>query len=260
MIYQLKPGKILKLALALSLLTFAVGLTASLSWRFGIRNTLTFYLRQFFALSTETAIPTWFSSVLLFLCATLLFCIWCIKANIKARYRYHWLGLSTVFLLFSIDEVAAIHEKLGKQIVGNFVSETGGLFYYSWVISGIVFVAIFGLAYLKFLRDLPEQTRWLFLLSAGLFISGALGAEMLSAQQYEQSGWSLAHILWYSIEEGLEMCGTSLFLYSILKYIDAFIGPMKISIEPSSKVVPDINLDGQPATEAIEAEQTLGQQ
>lgn len=249
MIYRFHPKNILKFAVFLSVLQVIVGLTTSLLWYFGVRGGLLFYTRQFFVLSIENTIPTWFSSILLFLCSVLLFCVWHIKSRGRERYRYHWLGLSLTFLLFSIDEVVAIHEKLGSQLVDKAIGDTGGLFYFGWVISGLVFVAIFGAAYFKFLKHLPEQTRWLFLISAGLFISGALGAEMLSGQQAEQYGYgSLGGILWSSLEECLEMCGISLFLYSILKYMHSFVGKLELSIVPNVDVVADSSLSfGKPA-------------
>ncbi|MCH8039862.1 MAG: hypothetical protein IH977_05880, partial [Nitrospinae bacterium] len=83
---------------------------------------------------------------------------------------------------------------------------------YSWAIPGGITAAIFGLAYLRFLRHLPARTRWLFVVSGCVFLGGAVGVEM-STDWYDDEDLldTLAYNLWNTVEEGLEMGGVVLF-------------------------------------------------
>ena len=76
--------------------------------------------------------------------------------------------------------------------------------------------------YLKFMRALAPKTRNLFLASAALFLSGAIGMEIVSSVVVSSMGgwetgfYSLTHANHYSIEEPLEMVGVVVFIYALL--------------------------------------------
>jgi hypothetical protein len=63
-------------------------------------------------MDAEANLPTWFNSALLLSCAGLALVIGSLKRQERDRYGWHWLGLSVFLLLLSIDETAAIHEKI----------------------------------------------------------------------------------------------------------------------------------------------------
>ena len=52
----------------------------------------------------------------------------------------------------------------------------------------IGFVLIVGLAYARFLFELPAKTRNLFLIAATLYVEGALGIEMVGGYYSSQMG------------------------------------------------------------------------
>lgn len=223
---------IFSIVIALVIAQVIIDIVVMLNWHLGgIRNDITALPVAFFDLSTDTSIPTWFSSVQLLLCSLFLFLIYKFKVKDKDRFRVHWLGLSIIFLIFSIDEVATIHEKLGERLADRFLGDTSGLLHYGWVVFGGLFVAVVALLYVKFIQHLPDKSKFMFILSIAVFLIGALGIEMFSGNYSETHGsWNLGYALWTAAEEFFEMAGISLFLLTIIEYIRTYLGDIKISI------------------------------
>ncbi len=120
-----------------------------------------------FNINRESSIPTWFSSSLLLFSSGLLALIAYSKRKNHERYIGHWIGLALIFLYLSIDEAAAIHEKLTIPLQGAF--HATGPFYFAWLIAGVPLMILFTLAYLKFFAHLPRPIRYLFLLAGSIF-------------------------------------------------------------------------------------------
>src|SRR5215204_3785238 len=137
---------------------------------------------RIFDVGQERSIPTWFESVLFLLCSMLLAVVTVAKRRRNDRYSLHWGVLSIILLLLSLDEVASIHEAIGQQSERLLHSITGltpsGAISFFWVVPGAIFAVIVLLAYLRFLANLPQTTRRLFLFAGALFVLGALGLEM----------------------------------------------------------------------------------
>lgn len=185
---------------------------------------------------SDSSIPTWYSSFALLLCSILLAAVAAVKQRYRDLYVRHWSFLSIVFLLLSIDEVAMLHEAGGrifKTLVEALGFTTNGFIYATWVVPGAVFVLVVALVYLRFLARLPSRTRSLFLAAGAVFITGALGTEMLSARLISFYGWeNLAHIpfsvrivisLQTAVEELLEMLGVVIFVYALLSYLTFYV-------------------------------------
>ena len=79
---------------------------------------------------------------------------------------------------------------------------------------------VIGAALVPFLLQLPRRTARLFMAAGGIYLSGAVGLEILGNSMSLQS---LKNTLGYSMqtlaEEGLEMLGVVLFLYALLDYM-----------------------------------------
>jgi hypothetical protein len=172
---------------------------------------------RLFYWDTEGNVPTWYASTLLLLCSSLLALIaYNQKTNIKP---YYWIGLAIIFLLLSLDESAAFHEHLNSPVRSLFNIED--TLYFAWVIPGSVFVLLVGIFCLKFIFQLPKDIRNLFLIASVLFVSGAIGLEIPGSYYYRLSGLSsTAFIALATIEEFLEMVGTLIFVYALLKYLE----------------------------------------
>lgn len=184
---------------------------------------------RLFSLDGEANIPAWYSSSLLLLASMLLGIIGLAKKKLDDRYALHWGALSLIFLFLSLDEAAIIHEMSIKPL--RILFHTGGLLYYAWVVPGAEAVFIVGLAYLRFLADLPARTRLLFYVAGTLFVGGSLGMESLSGQHAELYGeGNLGYHLIITIEESLEMSGVITFLHALLCYVGSHLEQIGIRI------------------------------
>jgi hypothetical protein len=211
---------------------------------------------RLFDVGEERSIPTWFESILFLLCSTLLAVVAVAKKQRNDRYSLHWGVLSVILLLLSLDEVASIHEAVGEQSerLLNYATgiTPGGAISFFWVVPGAIFVFIVLLVYLRFLANLPQNTRRLFLFAGALFVLGALGIEMLTAQVVSSSeaisGWiesasggmigrgsasaipTILKGLQTSVEEMFEMLGLTAFVYALLAYISSYVEDVSVRV------------------------------
>src|SRR5688572_18674726 len=112
-------------------------------------------LIQNFYLDAEGNIPTFINALLLFTPAFLLLIIGLWKNSVKDKFRFHWFGLAFIFLFLSIDESTVLHEQLIKPM--RAVTNVDGFFYFTWVIPGLIIVALFLLVYLMFFLHLDKK-------------------------------------------------------------------------------------------------------
>ena len=181
-----------------------------------------------FNLEHEANVPTWFSSGLLLVSAALIAAIAWRKKESRDRYFRHWLALSIIFLFLSLDEAAQIHEMTTG--ISRDIFKASGLLYYAWIIPAGSFVLILCVTYLGFLLHLPLKIRHLFLLSAVLFLSGAMGLEMFEGRLTEVGRYmDASYTTLVTFEEALEMTGAALLVYSLLSYLRSMNASVEIS-------------------------------
>ena len=170
-----------------------------------------------FALDQEANLPVWYASSTLMLCALLLGAIGTAKHRASQPYSRHWSVLGLIFLYLSLDELVSLHERLSVFLEDTL--QPSGLLYYPWVVPAAVAVVALAAMYRSWLRDLPGWLRRRFVLSALLFLGGALGMEMLSGLQEQCCGVeSLGYLFLANGEELLEMSGVALFLHSLVLF------------------------------------------
>jgi len=180
----------------------------------------------YFDLNMEQNIPTWYSSSMLLLCSLLLAAI-AVSAK-RSGYGLYWKGLFFVLLFMSIDEATAIHEKVAFAL--RELLNTNSFLYYAWVLPYGTLVLLFGILYLTFLRDLPGQTRRLFIAASILFVGGALGGDVVEGYYDTLLGPSnLATVIAVHIEETLEMLGEVVFFYALLLHISLHVRTLHTS-------------------------------
>lgn len=192
---------------------------------------------RLFSFDEELNIPTWYSSSALLLASALLAIIAIAKRQARDRFRRYWLGLALIFLYLSLDEAASIHEMAIAPL--HEALNTGGVLYYAWVIPGAVFTLGVLLAYLRFLTRLPRSITALFLVGGALFVTGALGMELVGGWYDELHGRdNLTYGLITMCEELLEMLGIIVFIYGLLLYISAHVQPIEIRMAPQNTPLP----------------------
>lgn len=193
-------------------------------------------LLRIFDLNEENNVPTWYASGTLLLCSALLAFVGLCKLRDTEGYATHWLALSAIFLLLSLDEVASVHELSGMWLYSIFPM-TGYLFY-TWVIPGAIMVCIVFCAFYRFLLHLPIRTRRLFLLAGILFVGGSIGLDLPEGYYHSLYGnKTLAFSSMVLLEEGLEMVGVVVFLYALLSYIEKQGMSMRLVMKSSEGFV-----------------------
>jgi hypothetical protein len=166
----------------------------------------------------EGNLPAWFSSLLWFGAAALALFIAVDSRPETRRWRRHWLGLVALFVFLSFDEAAKFHEAFGSAL-GDYVMARG-TFFYTWIIYGLLLLAAVALIYVRFWWALPSDSRWLLILSAAVFTTGAVGIETIGgaadAGLFRLGGSTWALLI--GLEEALEMVGVILLIYMLLRY------------------------------------------
>ena len=204
---------------ALSLFAVAVALIvahfAGMYSRFVLGHGRLLGLVDTFNVNVENNVPTFFSTFLLVACALVLAVIARLPAN-GSRGRRYWGWLAILFMLLALDEDASIHELFIKPV--QYFLPVEGALHFAWVVPYGILALLVGLLYLRFVLGLPEPTRRLTIVSGSIYVTGALVFEMIG-------GWYISEIAGvqdfpYAIivagEEFLEMCGSILFLYTLL--------------------------------------------
>lgn len=191
-----------------------------------------------FDLDAEGNIPTWYSSFALLAAAVLLGII---AGHVRRRqqpYAGHWQALAILIGVLSIDEIAQLHEHLGRL---HEVWKTHGLFYFAWVIPGALAALATGVIFLRFLLHLPAATRHRFVVAAVVFCGGALGVEAISGWRAETMGMNnMTASLIATVEEDMEMIGVALVVVALLRHMAAERMSVFVSAEPEPARLPDI--------------------
>jgi hypothetical protein len=180
-------------------------------------------------LNEENNLPTWFSSIGLFLDAAVLAWLAVVRRKADPREARFWPFMAVVFVLLSLDEMASFHE-LTVHLIREYFHLTGYLFY-AWVIPGALFVlAVFSWS-LRALAILPPDTRWAMILAGAVYCAGALVMEMIGGKLL--TAWPQATLAYGAetvVEETLEMVGSLMFLRALLTHLDRHVGSVTVHL------------------------------
>jgi len=183
-----------------------------------------------FDLDQEGNVPTFYASTSLLFCGALLGVIAAAKRRQQSKDFVYWLFLSTVFVFFSVDESASLHERLITPFRESF--STSGIFYYAWVIPYGCFVILMAAIYIRFVLALPKKIRFLFVLSASVFVAGAIGGEFIGGYWCESYGVdNLAYGIITMFEESFEMIGVLIFIHALLSYLSSDVSDVCLKVD-----------------------------
>jgi hypothetical protein len=189
-----------------------------------------------FNFDKEKNAPTYFSSLSLAFISVLVALI--AAANKGKRYFWRWAIMSAIFLFVSFDDLVALHEQLSQPLRSAF--QLTGFLYHGWIVVYGIGVVGLTVMYARFIWDLPSRTRLLFVLAAGIFITGAVGLEMLGGHFFALMGTnkSLPYIIVMTMEESFEIAGAILFIYALLDYIQNYLPGLRVMLAaPKEPVV-----------------------
>lgn len=172
-----------------------------------------------FDMDREKNIPTFFS-ILLAMIASGLLCVITLAKRQSSRPWKLWAGLAAIFLLVAIDDFVGVHEQLSRPM--RDMLNARGLLYFAWIIPYSLFVMLLAGVYSRFVFNMPIRIRNGLLLSATLFLSGAIGFEMLGARLFDYSNLNktLIYSAMTTVEESLELAGMIVFIHALMSYIE----------------------------------------
>ena len=209
-----------------SLLLVAHVLAMVLKYRFGREYFYGFI--PLFDFAFEQSVPTYFSCLLMLLNSALFAMFWTL-AEPGHRGRCVWLALSIIFGILSLDEFAAIHERMIDPL--RAATGAGGAFYFTWIIPYGIGVLVLGVFVLPVIWRLGPYFFSLFALAAICYVGGAIGVEMIEGAYYEKVGTAdLTYRLISSLQEALEILGLLILTQTLFKLIGQTFGSPTIRV------------------------------
>lgn len=175
-------------------------------------------LRQMVDMDAEISIATWFSSIQYFVVAVILYAA--AKNNLRRVHvssAYLIFG-ALLFLVLSVDESAALHEKItnaAKSIKQDWMLING---HAAWL---AVYATLFVLAVVVCIRQLLSLWKYyrtealIGMCGVIVLATGAVGLEILSYRFMAAGG--RAYVMIVTGEEFLEMLGVSIVLYAVVR-------------------------------------------
>lgn len=183
----------------------------------GFENGVVFHRFYF---DTEANLPSYLNTMILLIASLLLGYISFFKWQEKDNFKIQWIALSAIFFCLSVDENSGLHEVFIDPLSERF--NLTGIFRLCWVVLGIPFVLFFIFYYFKFFMGLSNSMKLKFFISGALFVTGALGVEMVGGYIWSHENYgneSLAYRIAITVEESLEMIAIIYFISTLLSYI-----------------------------------------
>ena len=173
---------------------------------------------NFFSVSNEGKLPTFYSGVTLLVAALLLAATAKHEHKGGGRFARHWFGLSLIFVFMAADELLAIHE-LSMVPVRRAFGITGGPLFFAWVIPAVLFLVLLAITYARFLIALPQPSRRSFLIAGFVYVGGALGMELVGSAYFTTHSNDVVYGVIATVEEMGEMAGMALFILALLDHL-----------------------------------------
>lgn len=182
-------------------------------------------LITFIDLNEENNFPSFFSGMNLIFTGLIVLLI-SLCNDKKNKFYKHWFFISFVFFFLGTDELASIHERIGRYTsIFLGVEDTIGGFI--WVLPFSILLLILAYFYLPFLLHLPFTYKKLLIIASIVFVGGGMVMESIGSTLVEVSVY---YPLEYIIEETMEMLGVIIFLYAFFKYLKSEIGSFNLSL------------------------------
>ena len=241
---RLSPRALSRPLLALALVFFALSLAGDLIGRTPAAANLWPLMRQFDFVE-EGNLANWYQSGCLLLGAVLAALAAADARGQGSRFARHWTVIAVTLLALSADECAQIHEltvtpylqylgdglRHGEPAAGSGPALRKAL----WMIPYGVVLAAIAAAFWRFFFSLPPATRRGFIFSASLFVSGAVGAELLTDVIADRMGdQSVLYMTVNNASELLEMLGVAVFARTMAGHLAANSPVTEIVMEQDS--------------------------
>lgn len=194
-------------------------------------------LTVFLDLNGECNLPTWYSSIQWFAVAAMLGMF--AMRNVSHASRRSWLllALPLIFLAFSLDEVAQIHEAVGKRSDALFIGDRAQSMFSR---TGI-WMFVIGLPFAALLVTLILLTRDFFshapgalvkaMVGIGILFVGAMGIELLRNWAAPDTAFDVMQAF---LEEFCEMTGSTIVLWGSYELLGGDGAPFRPETRPGA--------------------------
>jgi hypothetical protein len=221
----LKPRRIvLALSAMVTLLTLA---NVGVLWiKFRWQHDSLYGLTPLFDFNREGNLPAFYSACALLFAAVLLLVIAGHAWERDDRWRRHWTWLGIIFVFLAVDEAAELHGLLSLPI--RQLAHTSNVLFFAWVVPYAALTLLFAVTYLRFFWALPGHLRTWLGVAGVIYVTGALGFEVLAGAIVSSHGgveggglevWQ--HAVSYTVEELMEMTGVLIAIHALLQHIMA---------------------------------------
>lgn len=201
---------------------------AAIGIEYGMGHDVAWGFIALFTFNAEQNVPTVYAALTLLLSSLLLLAI-ARKHRQEGEAYLAWMMLGLVFAFLAFDEFAVIHERLNGPVRSALNVE--GFLTFGWIIPYGIAVAVLALLYVPFLVRIPRRTAFLFIVAGAIFVSGAIGLEMVGGKYSSVFGFGNAtYSLITTLEELLEKIGIAVFIFALVEYILQRFGPIRISV------------------------------
>jgi hypothetical protein len=185
-----------------------------------------------FDVNTEATVPTWYSAALLLAVAAVCGVLVVVSTVAGRGGGGRWAILALVFAGMSMDEVAALHERLGSGVTDRLGVDATGALRHPWVVAGVVLAAALGAVTAWAIASLPRRPRRWAAFGLGMYIAGALGLEAASGAVLDARGNGLAYAAVTWAEEAAEMVGALIVCCALLAALDVRVhgGALRVGL------------------------------
>lgn len=226
MVIEITPRSYLFIAVPIVLALSVMGLLALVS-TFALNHGSVYGLVPMFLLNAEGNIPTFFSATNLLFGSMLLMLVAALTRRTGRRFAGTWLLLGLGALCVAVDEAAQVHELLDENPQWTNGSLTGEDS--PWVLVYGAIAVVLVIASARLFLHLPRRFQLMFSLGAAMFVAGAIGLEIIGAQELTTVGKTWYYEAVNGVEEVLEMSAVTLVNASLLAYIRTTYGPLRLS-------------------------------
>ena len=181
-------------------------------------------IQQLFDLDEEQSVPNWYSSAALGLAALLTALIGARARDDRGPAAPRWRAMAWILLYLSFDEVAGLHETV------NSLSPI------SWTIPFGLLALVVGAWLLPFVWRLPPATRFGIIAAGVIYVTGAVGIELVSSQFFDESNKRQFDYAFFTVaEEGMEMLGIVVLIRTLLKHMEREGGQAALGVSATRR-------------------------
>jgi hypothetical protein len=207
------PKKVFFILLSIVLLLLVLNICGILLWLQEPESLKSKIFKGYFDFNQASSIPTYFITAILLMSTILL-----ITIGIKAgKMGFYWYGLSFILGLLTASKAFHIQKIIFWRIYKMNYDIKVPLFVIGILLA--LSIILFFVIYIPFFSKLPKHTLKLVVLSLFVFVLGAVIFDKIGTWYTKVHGFDLGHYILYTIEETMEMIGTSLFVFGCLKYL-----------------------------------------